>query len=80
MNNSFNFLNNVLIEHTDYRGIIKARDDMHIWLADQHEVPLPGTPLFPLIVRTGISFNEARKKEKTFCQPIRVLKKTKFLS
>jgi hemoglobin-like flavoprotein len=30
---------NILVEHSGFIMDYKARDDMHIWLADQHEVP-----------------------------------------
>ena len=40
MNNSFNL--NIYIEHTGFIIDYKARDDMHIWLADQARGSLPG--------------------------------------
>jgi len=34
---------NILVEHAGFIMDYKARDDMHIWLADQHEVPFQVT-------------------------------------
>jgi signal transduction histidine kinase len=49
------------IEHTGFIMDYKTRDDMHIWLADQHEVPAEVTiPYFDCAHWN--SFNEARKK------------------
>ena len=56
---------NIHIEHTGFIMDYKARDDMHIWLADQHEVPFQVTiPYFDCAHWN--SFNEAKEKGKDF--------------
>jgi len=52
---------NIHIEHTGFIMDYKARDDMHIWLADRHEVPSEVTiPYFDCAHWN--SFNEAKEK------------------
>ncbi len=52
---------NIHIEHTGFIMDYKARDDMHIWLADKHEVPTEVTiPYFDCAHWN--SFNEAKEK------------------
>jgi serine phosphatase RsbU (regulator of sigma subunit) len=52
---------NIHIEHTGFIMDYKARDDMHIWLADKHEVPSEVTiPYFDSAHWN--SFNEAKEK------------------
>ena len=56
---------NILIEHTGFIMDYKVRDDMHIWLADQHEVPFQVTiPYFDCAHWN--SFNEAKEKGMDF--------------
>jgi signal transduction histidine kinase len=56
---------NILIEHTGFILDYKARDDMHIWLADRHEVPSEVTiPYFDCAHWN--SFNEAKEKGMDF--------------
>ena len=56
---------NILVEHTGFIMDYKARDDMNIWLADQHEVPSQVTiPYFDCAHWN--SFNEAKEKGKDF--------------
>ena len=56
---------NILIEHTGFIMDYKARDDMNIWLADQHEVPSQVTvPYFDCAHWN--SFNEAKEKGMDF--------------
>lgn len=56
---------NILIEHTGFIMDYKARDDMNIWLADQHEVPSQVTiPYFDSAHWN--SFNEAKEKGMDF--------------
>ncbi len=56
---------NIHIEHTGFIMDYKERDDMHIWLADKHEVPFQVTiPYFDCAHWN--SFNEAREKGKDF--------------
>ena len=56
---------NIHIEHTGFIMDYKARDDMHIWLADQHEVPFQVTiPYFDCAHWN--SFNEAKEKGLDF--------------
>ena len=56
---------NIHIEHTGFIMDYKARDDMHIWLADQHEVPSQVTiPYFDSAHWN--SFNEAKEKGMDF--------------
>jgi len=52
---------NIHIEHTGFIMDYKARDDMHIWLADRHEIPSEVT--FPYFdCAHWNSFNEAKEK------------------
>ena len=52
---------NIHIEHTGFIMDYRARDDMHIWLADKHEVPSQVTiPYFDCAHWN--SFNEAKGK------------------
>ena len=56
---------NIFIEHTGFIIDYKARDDMHIWLADKHEVPFQVTiPYFDCAHWN--SFNEAKEKGMDF--------------
>ncbi len=56
---------NIHIEHTGFIMDYKARDDMHIWLADRHEVPSEVTiPYFDCAHWN--SFNEAKEKGINF--------------
>ena len=56
---------NINVEHTGFIMDYKARDDMHIWLADQHEVPTEVTiPYFDS--PHWNSFNEAKATGKDF--------------
>jgi signal transduction histidine kinase/DNA-directed RNA polymerase subunit N (RpoN/RPB10) len=56
---------NIHIEHTGFIIDYKARDDMHIWLADRHEVPSEVTiPYFDCAHWN--SFNEAKEKGMDF--------------
>jgi len=56
---------NINIEHTGFIMDYKARDDMHIWLADSNEVPSEITiPYFDS--PHWNSFNEAKEKGKDF--------------
>lgn len=53
------------VEHTGFIMDYKARDDMHIWLADKHAVPFQVTiPYFDCAHWN--SFNEAKKKGTDF--------------
>jgi len=52
---------NIYIEHTGFIMDYNARDDMHIWLADRHEVPSEVTiPYFDCAHWN--SFNDAKEK------------------
>ncbi len=56
---------NINIEHTGFILDYKQRDDMHIWLADKHEMPAEvSIPYFDCAHWN--SFNEAKKKDKDF--------------
>lgn len=56
---------NINIEHTGFIIDYKARDDMNIWLADQHEIPSQVTiPYFDS--EHWNSFNEAKEKGMDF--------------
>src|SRR5687768_440788 len=56
---------NILVEHAGFIMDYKARDDMNIWLADQHEVPSQVTiPYFDCAHWN--SFNEAKEKGTDF--------------
>jgi serine phosphatase RsbU (regulator of sigma subunit)/DNA-directed RNA polymerase subunit N (RpoN/RPB10)/ketosteroid isomerase-like protein len=56
---------NIHIEHTGFIMDYKARDDMHIWLADMHEVPSEVTiPYFDCAHWN--SFNEAKERGTDF--------------
>src|ERR1019366_9840027 len=56
---------NIYVEHTGFIMDYKARDDMHIWLADKHAVPFQITiPYFDS--PHWNSFNEAKEKEMDF--------------
>ncbi len=56
---------NILIEHTGFIIDYKTRDDLNIWLADQHEVPSQITiPYFDCAHWN--SFNEAKEKGTDF--------------
>ena len=56
---------NILVEHAGFIMDYKERDDMHIWLADQHEVPFQITiPYFDS--PHWNSFNEAKQKGAAF--------------
>ncbi len=56
---------NIFVEHTGFIIDYKARDDMHIWLADRHEVPYEVTiPYFDS--PHWNSFREAKKRGKAF--------------
>ena len=53
------------IEHTGFIMDYKAKDDMHIWLADKHEVP--AQVIIPYFDSAHWnSFNEAKKKGTSF--------------
>ncbi len=56
---------NINVEHTGFIMDYKERDDMHIWLADQHEVP---SELFIPYFDSSHwnSFNEAKEKGTDF--------------
>jgi len=55
----------IAVEHTGFIIDYKTRDDMHIWLADQHKVPAQITiPYFDS--PHWNSFNEAKTKAKNF--------------
>ena len=56
---------NIHVEHTGFIMDYKTRDDMHIWLADKHEVPSQVTiPYFDCAHWN--SFNEAKEKGMDF--------------
>ncbi|MGB3079927.1 MAG: ATP-binding protein [Saprospiraceae bacterium] len=56
---------NILTEHTGFIMDYKAREDMHIWLADQREIPTQITiPYFDS--PHWNSFNDAKEKGKDF--------------
>jgi signal transduction histidine kinase len=56
---------NILIDHTGFIIDYKARDDMHIWLADRHEVP--SEVIIPYFdCAHWNSFNEAKEKGMDF--------------
>ncbi len=56
---------NIYIEHTGFLIDYKTRDDMHIWLADQHLVPSEVTiPWFDSPPNNSIK--EAKEKEQDF--------------
>ncbi len=56
---------NIPIEHTGFIIDYNTNDDMHIWLADKHEVPFQVTiPYFDCAHWN--SFNEAKEKGKDF--------------
>jgi len=56
---------NILVEHAGFIMDYKERDDMHIWLADQHEVP--SQVIIPYFdCAHWNSFNEAKEKGMDF--------------
>ena len=54
---------NIHIEHTGFLIDYKARDDMHIWLADQHLVPSEVTIPF-LILRPITALRKQKKRDR----------------
>jgi len=66
------------VEHTGFIIDYKERDDMHIWLADRHEVPFQVTiPYFDCAHWN--SFNEAKEKGMDFfANHLRFEEKNKF--
>ena len=57
---------NINIEHTGFILDYKKRDDMFIWLADQHAVPSPQISIPYFDSPHWNSFLEAKKKKKHF--------------
>ena len=54
---------NIHVEHTGFIWIIRARDDMHIWLADQHEVPSQVTiPYFDSALLQSVLMKQKKKE------------------
>jgi len=69
---------NILVEHAGFIMDYKERDDMNIWLADQHEVPFQVTiPYFNCAHWN--SFNEAKKKGiEFFANQLKFEEKNRF--